>query len=227
LGLWQRNRAYEAIAPNKKPVTQTANITPSRPIDSTQTPAEDNANLQTQPTPTATAEPASILIPQSPVYVVAKSAIPSDQFQNLWNTLKLTIQNKTGVLGVNKGDGSVCFSMTGATLDLLPLPNWNVTLYTINPKNPNVESDAFKNCANVVCEVLGLDPAQKPSASAGSNHTQIKTMSKFGPVTVIRDPSGANTWMVRPVPTPTKPAYSPNVIAPPPTPIPTPAPKVP
>jgi len=199
-GLWQRERASDAARPRSPQTART--VTVSEAAD----PGDDGPSAPTPPSPSSPAAapasgPAAPGAPAPAPKSAAVTVLPPEQHAQLWNDLKTALQTRTAVAPSDKGNGAVNFSMDGTAVDLQTPPNWSVTIYNINPKLPEAETPNFSKCVAIVSETLGLDPNQK-AVSSDNQRTYLRTLTKLGMASVTRDPSGANTWIVKPANTP-------------------------
>jgi len=109
----------------------------------------------------------------------------------------MALQTKTGVAPSDKGNGAANFAMDGTAIDLQAPPNWSITVYNINPKQPDADSPNFGKSVVIISEVLGIDPSQKPG-NTDNKRTYQRTLTKLGMASITREPTGANTWIVKP-----------------------------
>lgn len=99
-------------------------------------------------------------------------------------------------------NGGYKFSMDGAHLEVVTTPSWQIMIYNINPKKPEVETDAFKTFLAAVTSNLGINMNQKPVETA-TGKIYLRTISKMGPISLERDPAGGNSALIKPMtPTP-------------------------
>jgi len=172
LGLWQRERAADAARPRSP---QSAAATPA---------------------PAAEATPASDAVAPATKTATAVTPLPPEQHAQFWNELKTALQTKTSIPPSDKGNGALNFSMDGTAIDLQAPPNWRITVYNVNPKQPDQDSPNFSKCVGIIEEALGVDQSKKPASQGGQ--TLMRTQTKLGLADIARNPTGANTWTVVP-----------------------------
>jgi hypothetical protein len=157
------------------------------------------------PVAPATLPKPAIAVAPTPNPAVANPAAPAPNLNlppqgrtSSLNKLRNELQTKLNIAPMDLPGGGFALAPEGARLEVQSPPNWSVTLYNINPKTPEVETDNFKAVLDVVARSLNMDMSQKPTP-ADNGKTYLKTTSKIGLVSVIRDPNNGNCCTIRPI----------------------------
>jgi hypothetical protein len=95
-------------------------------------------------------------------------------------------------------NGGYKFAPDGASVEVVTTPVWQITIYNINPKTPEVESENFKLILGVVTAQLGINMNQKP-VEAATGKTYLRAVSKMGNISLERDPATGNSAIIRPM----------------------------
>jgi hypothetical protein len=160
-------------------------------------------------TPAPTAPTAPVVVHTTPLALPAAPATPgvAQDRTKVLNDLKTALQNQFGILPMELAAGGFALNTDGARIEVQPPPNWSASVYNINPKGPETETANFKVCMDLVIKSLGIDMTQKP-VEAGNGKTYLKTSSKLGSISMMRDPATGNSCLIRPIGqwTPTPPA---------------------
>lgn len=173
----------------------------------------------------AEAPPAGVVAPVAPVAPVAQVApvanpevaVPrpraAGRFQVLLD-LQDDLKARLGMVSIPLPNGGYKFSMDGAHLEAVTTPSWQIMIYNINPKQPEVETDAFKTLLAAVASNLGINTNQKP-VEAATGKTYLRTVSKMGAISLERDPAAGNSALIKPMtPTPAVDVAQPAPVAP-------------
>jgi hypothetical protein len=151
--------------------------------------------------------------------VVVPRPRAAGRFQVLLD-LQDDLKARLGMVPIPLPNGGYKFSMDGAHLEAATTPSWQIMIYNINPKQPEVETDAFKTLLAAVTSNLGINTNQKP-VEAATGKTYLRTVSKMGAISLERDPAGGNSALIKPMtPTPAVDVAQPAPVAPAPAPVP-------
>jgi len=216
--------AAKPATPPAKPATPTQPVTPAAP--QTPTPFGTPTPLAPLPTPV---QPAPLPTPVQPAPQPPKAMV--DPRTTILQTLRTELQARIGTPSLDLAGGGFALNTDGARVEVQPLPNWNINIYNNNAQKPEVETEGFKRFYEVVTTGLGIDTQQK-AITTDNGKSYLKTNSKLGSVSLVRDPANGNSCLIRPLgqlaPIITKPAVverpAPPAPAPPP---PAPAPAKP
>ncbi len=216
VGLWKQSAAAMAAAP--QPPLHASQ--PAAPAPAPAAPAVEAlpaAQAQAAP-PLPAAETKQIAQPVQPVAPVApvqanpaparpaaaeifhpnQPARAPDPRAQLFKDLRATLQTKIAQPPLDLADGGFAFSVDGARVEVQPPPNWSVTIYNVNPKAQDAETDSFKTFMAAATAALGVDLSPKPVVSENGK-SYLKTVSKAGPLSLVRDPATGNSCMIRPL----------------------------
>lgn len=149
------------------------------------------------PTAPAVVAPAPAA-PTAPA-VIPNVAPPVRQGRNATlNALRNDLQAQVNIAPMDTAGGGFAVASEGARLEVKPPPNWNITIYNVNPKTPEVETDKFKEMLETTVKSLQIDMTPKPVESANGK-TYLKTTSKLGSISLIRDPANGNSCLIGPI----------------------------
>jgi hypothetical protein len=158
--------------------------------------------------------PVAALAPTAPVAAVAPTApvaqlnpapaapaaapVAREDRTKVLNDLKGALQKQFGIMPMELAAGGFALNTDGARIEVTPPPNWSASVYNINPKAPETETANFKVCMDLLIANFGIDMTQKP-VEAGNGKTYLKTSSKMGSISMMRDPATGNSCMIRPI----------------------------
>jgi len=179
--------AVERAAPAdvRRPLEAPAQVPVAAPA-----PPVKTAPMVTAPMVTAPTAPAAMA--PTPVRTSKK-----DERAALFATLRAELQGKLAVAPMDLAGGGFAVTTEGMRLEILPAGNWSISLYNINPKTPEAETDNFKKALQSTAAVLGIDLTQKAMESANGK-TYLQTICKLGNVSLVRDPANGNSCVIRP-----------------------------
>lgn len=219
LGLYRREVAVtSALNSEVPPPLPTASATPERtapastapttpaaqpkrravPPPEAAVPVKPEAPVAIKPTLPVQAAPATPA-PQNPEVAVPKPRAVG-RFQVLLD-LQEDLKTRLQMVPIPLNNGGYKFSMDGAHLEVITTPSWQIMIYNINPKQPEVETDSFKTLLAAVVSNLGINTNQKP-VEAATGKSYLRTVSKMGAISLERDPAAGNSALIRPM-TPT------------------------
>jgi hypothetical protein len=131
--------------------------------------------------------------------VVPNAAPPVRQGRNATLlALRNDLQAQVNIAPMDTAGGGFAVASDGARLEVKPPPNWNIMIYNVNPKTPEVETDKFKEMLETTVKSLQIDMTPKPVESANGK-TYLKTTSKLGSISLIRDPANGNSCLIGPI----------------------------
>ncbi|MCY3021253.1 MAG: hypothetical protein NTW87_19740 [Planctomycetota bacterium] len=187
-----------AVLPAPSPALAAAPVAETRPPPTAQTvPAVRTTTVPAPPTKPVT-PPVAAVNPAAALPADAGGQPKRESRAAVWAGLRTALQARIGVLPMDLAAGGYALSTDGVRVEAQPLPNWSVSLYNINPRTPEVETPNFKACLETTAAALGLDVTQK-GVESDNGKTYLKTVSKVGNVSVVRDPANGNSCVIRPI----------------------------
>jgi len=181
------NRATFAPAPTPAPVTEPALVPAPAPVAVAPVAPVPTAPAAVQPTaPTA---PAVLPAPAQPVRQGRNATLAA---------LRADLQAQMNMAPMDTAGGGYAVAVDGARLEVKSPPNWNITIYNVNPKTPEIETDKFKELLAATVKSLQIDMTPKPIESANGK-LYLKTTSKLGSISLIRDPANGNSCTIGPI----------------------------
>lgn len=178
------------------PTAPTAPVVTPRPL--APAPAAPATAHPAAPTAPATlpAGPTAPAIAQNPA---ANAAPPVRQGRNATlAALRTELQAHLNLAPMDTAGGGFALAADGARLEVKSPPNWNITIYNVNPKTPDIETEKFKEMLKATIASLQIDMAPKPIESANGK-LYLKTSSKLGSISLIRDPANGNSCVIGPI----------------------------
>lgn len=198
-GLYQREMAVASAAPVEE-VRRLPSASGSAGPKSATAPVEKAVTPERVETPAPL--PVQALVVQQPVAaptapVVAARPRTTGRLQALLD-LQEDLKARLQMVPLPLNNGGYKFAPEGASVEVVTTPVWQITIYNINPKTPEVESENFKLILGIVTTQLGINMNQKP-VEAATGKTYLRAVSKMGNISLERDPATGNSAIIRPM----------------------------
>lgn len=202
-GVYKREAAIShAVPPEEIRRLPSAGETPAaKPAPKTK---ETPATQQKVEAPAALPAPAPVVVeqpaaPATPAAQAAPAARPrsTGRLQTLLD-LQEELKTRLQMVPLPLNNGGYKFAPDGASIEVITTPVWQITIYNINPKTPEVETDSFKQILGIVTTQLGINMNQKP-VEAATGKTYLRAVSKMGNISLERDPATGNSATIRPM----------------------------
>jgi hypothetical protein len=201
---WRQARAARLLAPPASPAKPASAATPAAGTADSATAAAEAASSAGKPA----ASPAPASETTRNTAIMAPGALPPAAPANppagglrlapesVLQELRKVIQDG-GDTSQTTPNGGYFFEIAGARLEVQPMPNWSITLYNKNMKNPGEETGDFKKYLNIIAMRMSIDISKTPTELNGK--TYLRTPSKLGTVTLIRDAANGNSCTIKPL----------------------------